>query len=187
MIPAGVRERLAVATAEANGCEYCLSAHTYIGANVAKVDAEEMERARSAESRDLHTAALLALSDAILVNAGDVDEAALREARALGVTDAEIGELVGHIALDVFTNYFNVRHRSTTTGPSSRHAPARPEPSTTGGSRVPVAAPRRDPRSTSSRSTERSTRLQQAGSLREVVAGGDHEVWVRLKAGQRRR
>ncbi len=108
VIPAGVRERLAVATAEANGCEYCLSAHTYIGANVAKVDAEEMERARSAESRDLHTAALLALSDAILENAGDVDEAALREARALGVTDAEIGELVGHIALNVLTNYFNV-------------------------------------------------------------------------------
>ena len=26
------RERLALATAEANGCEYCLSAHTYVGA-----------------------------------------------------------------------------------------------------------------------------------------------------------
>jgi uncharacterized peroxidase-related enzyme len=108
VIPAGVRERLAVATAEANGCGYCLSAHTYIGTNLAKVDAEEMERARSADSRDPHTAALLALSDAILENAGDVDDAALREARARGVTDAEIGEVVGHIALNVLTNYFNV-------------------------------------------------------------------------------
>ena len=59
VIPGPVRERLAVATAEANGCAYCLSAHTYIGANIAKIDAAELDRARSAESNDPHTAALL--------------------------------------------------------------------------------------------------------------------------------
>ena len=42
VLPAPVRERLAVATAEANACAYCLSAHTYIGANIAKVDADEL-------------------------------------------------------------------------------------------------------------------------------------------------
>lgn len=108
VIPAPVRERLALATAEANGCEYCLSAHTYIGANIAKVDADELVRARSAESNDPHTAAVLSLSDAILQNAGDIDDATLAAARAAGVTDAEIGEVVGHIALNVLTNYFNV-------------------------------------------------------------------------------
>lgn len=108
VIPAPVRERLALATAEANGCEYCLSAHTYIGANIAKVDADELDRARSAESRDPHTAALLALSGAILQNAGDIDDAALATARAADVTDTEIGEVVGHIALNVLTNYLNV-------------------------------------------------------------------------------
>lgn len=107
VIPASVRERLALATAEANGCEYCLSAHTYIGANIAKVDADELDRARSAESSDPHTAALLALSDAILQNAGDIDDVTLSTARQAGVTDAEIGEVVGHIALNVLTNYFN--------------------------------------------------------------------------------
>ena len=55
-----------------------------------------------------HTAALLALSDAILQNAGDVDDATVQAARSAGVTDAEIGEVVGHIALNVLTNYFNV-------------------------------------------------------------------------------
>ena len=107
VIEAGVRERLAVATAEANGCGYCLSAHTYVGMNVAKVDADEMERARTADSRDPHTAALLALSGAILGNAGHVDDSVLGKARAHGVTDAEIGEVVAHIALNVLTNYFN--------------------------------------------------------------------------------
>ena len=38
VLPAGVRERLALATAEYNGCGYCLSAHTYIGANIAHVE-----------------------------------------------------------------------------------------------------------------------------------------------------
>jgi uncharacterized peroxidase-related enzyme len=107
VLPAGVRERLAVATAEANGCGYCLSAHTYLGEHVAKVDPEEMTRARSADSREPHTAALLALSDAVLANAGDVDDEALADARAQGVSDAEIGEVVGHLALNVLTNYFS--------------------------------------------------------------------------------
>ncbi|MFD2027198.1 carboxymuconolactone decarboxylase family protein [Promicromonospora aerolata] len=108
VIPAAVRERLAIATAETNGCEYCLSAHTYIGANIAHVEADELERARSAESNDPHTAALLTLSNAVLGARGAIDDADLEAARQAGVTDTEIGEVVGHIALNVLTNYFNV-------------------------------------------------------------------------------
>jgi AhpD family alkylhydroperoxidase len=51
-LPAAVRERLAIATAQRNGCEYCLSAHTYVGANLAKVDGDELDAARRAESND---------------------------------------------------------------------------------------------------------------------------------------
>ncbi|MFD7409681.1 carboxymuconolactone decarboxylase family protein [Streptomyces sp. NPDC059866] len=108
VLPAAVRERLALATAEYNGCEYCLSAHTYIGANIAKVDAEELEAARDAKASDPHTAALLALSDAIARGHGTVDDIVLQAARDAGATDAEIGEVVGHLALNVLTNYFNI-------------------------------------------------------------------------------
>ncbi|MFF4753664.1 carboxymuconolactone decarboxylase family protein [Streptomyces sp. NPDC002514] len=108
VLPAGVRERLAVATAEYNGCEYCLSAHTYIGANLAKVDADELEAARDAKASDPHTQALLTLSDAVARRHGQVDEADLQAARDAGATDAEIGEVVGHLALNVLTNYFNI-------------------------------------------------------------------------------
>ncbi|MUL77143.1 carboxymuconolactone decarboxylase family protein [Mycolicibacterium sp. CBMA 226] len=103
-----VRERLAIATAQLNGCEYCLSAHTYIGANIAKVDAVELDNARRAESSDVHVAALLKLSNAIAETAGDVDAADLNTAREAGVTDEEIGELVANVALNILTNYFNV-------------------------------------------------------------------------------
>jgi uncharacterized peroxidase-related enzyme len=106
VIPARTREQLALATAEYNRCEYCLSAHTFIGSKVAKLDAEEIERARHAQSSDPHVAALLALSDAIARGRGTVDKTVLETARAAGVTDAEIAEVVANLALNIFTNYF---------------------------------------------------------------------------------
>ena len=108
VLPAAVRERLALATAEYNRCTYCLSAHTFLAKNVAKLDDDEIERARHAESADPHTAALLALSDAIARSRGAVDETALKTARAAGVTDAEIAEVIGNLALNTLTNYFNI-------------------------------------------------------------------------------
>ena len=107
VLPVPVRERLSLATAEYNGCEYCLSAHTFIGSRVAKLDAEEIERARHADSSDPHVAALLKLSDAIARGHGAVGDDALKTARAAGVSDAEIAEVVGNLALNILTNYFN--------------------------------------------------------------------------------
>lgn len=103
----GVRERLAIATAQINGCEYCLSAHTYVGREIAKVGAADLDKARRAESDDPHAAALLALSNAIVLNKGQIDASTLNAARAAGVTEQEIGEVVGHIALNTMTNFFN--------------------------------------------------------------------------------
>ncbi|GAA2362171.1 hypothetical protein GCM10010404_15030 [Nonomuraea africana] len=39
--------------------------------------------------------------------AGRVDSAALATARAAGVTDEEVAEIVAHIALNTLSNYFN--------------------------------------------------------------------------------
>ena len=111
VLPAAARERLAIATAEANGCAYCLSAHTYIGANVAGLAPDELDSARFGTSEDPHARALLGLSQAILVNHGDVDDVTWEHARRRGITDAEVGEIVGHIAVNVLTNYFNVLTR----------------------------------------------------------------------------
>ncbi|MER5917980.1 carboxymuconolactone decarboxylase family protein, partial [Streptomyces sp. NPDC001982] len=85
-----------------------LSAHTFLGKNVAKLDGDEIERARHAQSVDPHTAALLTLADAIARGRGTLDEAALKTARAAGITDAEIAEVVGNLALNILTNYFNI-------------------------------------------------------------------------------
>ena len=110
-IPAAVRVRLAIATAQLNRCEYCLSAHTYIGANIARVDASELEKARSGESDDPHVAALLKLSNTIANNEGALQDADIAAACKASVTEEEIGELVANLALNTMTNYFNVMAR----------------------------------------------------------------------------
>nr|WP_248297440.1 hypothetical protein [Streptomyces sp. S1D4-11] len=47
----------------------------------------------------------LTLSDAIV--RGTVDDTVLADARAAGVTDAEVAEIIGHLALNTLTNYLN--------------------------------------------------------------------------------
>ena len=108
VLPAAVRERLALASAEYNGCSYCLSAHTFLGKNVTKLDAGEIELARHADSANPRVAALLGLADAIARGRGTIEEADIKTAREAGVTDAEIAEVIGNVALNVLTNYFNI-------------------------------------------------------------------------------
>jgi uncharacterized peroxidase-related enzyme len=100
-------ERIALGVAEANGCTYCLSAHTYIGANLAKLNADELERARHFESADPKAAAILAFAEAVLLTRGGVSDADVDAARHAGLTDAQLADIVGHVALNVLTNYFN--------------------------------------------------------------------------------
>lgn len=107
-LSAADRERLSIATAEYHRCTYCLSAHTFLGKNVAKLDAEEIERARDAESLDPHADAILQLSDTIARGRGTIEAGAQAAAREAGLSDEEITEVVGNLALNILTNYFNI-------------------------------------------------------------------------------
>lgn len=107
VLPARVREQLALLVAEENGCDYCLSAHTYIATTIAKLDAGEADRARTGLAADAKAQAALALAAEILRTRGGVEDADLKAAREAGLTDGEIAEVVAHVALNVFTNYLN--------------------------------------------------------------------------------
>lgn len=52
-LAAATRERIALAVAEMNGCDYCLSAHTYLARNVAKLDDAEITANRNGASNDI--------------------------------------------------------------------------------------------------------------------------------------
>jgi uncharacterized peroxidase-related enzyme len=106
-ISAANGERIALGVAEANGCAYCLSAHSYLGANVAKLDADELEKARHFQSSDPNAAAILAFAEAVVRTRGGVSDNDIQAARDAGLSDAELGDVVGHVAINVLTNYFN--------------------------------------------------------------------------------
>ena len=103
---ARLREQLALLIAQENDCDYCVAAHTFRG-KLMKLSDEELLATRLAEDADPHAEAVLRLARSVLRTRGKVDEETLAEVRAAGVTDAEIAEVVAHVALNVLSNYFN--------------------------------------------------------------------------------
>jgi uncharacterized peroxidase-related enzyme len=101
-------ELIALAVAQANACDYCLSAHTFIGANLLKIDANTLDAARGAESADSKIDAILKFARALVNKKGQVSDGDLAKAKDAGITQGEIGEIVGHVALNILTNYFNL-------------------------------------------------------------------------------
>jgi uncharacterized peroxidase-related enzyme len=100
-------ELIALAVAESNQCDYCLSAHTYIGANLAGIDEASLTAARNGHSTDAKTKAALQFAKTLTAKKGLVNDADLNYIKAAGFTEGEIGEIVGHVALNILTNYFN--------------------------------------------------------------------------------
>ena len=78
-LEAPTRARIALAVAEVNGCDYCLSAHSYLGKNLTKLSDAEIAANRNGHSAD---------------------------AKA-GYDDAQVIEIVLHVALNTLTNYVN--------------------------------------------------------------------------------
>jgi len=106
-LPAATRERIALAVAEINGCDYCLSAHTYLGRNVAKLDDSEMTANRNGTSNDTKADAAVRFAAKVTRLRGHVTGEDFSAVKAAGYTDAQIIEIVQHVALNTWTNYIN--------------------------------------------------------------------------------
>jgi AhpD family alkylhydroperoxidase len=101
------RERIAIAVAETNGCDYCLSAHTYLGLNLAKITAEDAALAREGSSTDAKAAAAVRFAVQVAKTRGGVSDADIAAVKAAGFGEAQIVEIVGLVAENVFTNLLN--------------------------------------------------------------------------------
>lgn len=107
MLPAATRERIALAVAEINGCDYCLSAHTYLGKNLAKLDDAEIAANRAGASNDPKADAAVRFAAKVTRERGHVGEDDIRTVKLAGYNDAQIIEMVLHVALNTWTNYIN--------------------------------------------------------------------------------
>ena len=106
-LPVATHERIALAIAEFNACDYCLSAHTYLGKNIAKLDDSEIAANRNGTSNDAKADAGVRFARKVAQLRGHVSDEDARAVRAAGYTDGEIVEIVQHVALNTWTNYVN--------------------------------------------------------------------------------
>jgi uncharacterized peroxidase-related enzyme len=98
-----MQERIALAVAEGNACDYCVSAHTAIGRH-AGLSTSEMLLNRQGNAGEVRAAAIVSFARALSDNLGEVTSAEFDTARAAGINDAEIVEIIAVVALNVFTN-----------------------------------------------------------------------------------
>jgi uncharacterized peroxidase-related enzyme len=97
------RERIALAVAQGNSCEYCVSAHTAIGRKAGLTDAE-MAANRAGTSHDAKAAAAVTFAQALNNNLGEVTQAEFNAVRDAGYGDGEIVEIITHVGMNILTN-----------------------------------------------------------------------------------
>lgn len=101
------RERIALAVAAVNGCDYCMSAHTYLGLNLAKLDEAELAANRRGRSNDAKADAAVAFARKVAETRGKVGAADVSAVKLAGYTDAQVVEIVLVVAENFLTNLIN--------------------------------------------------------------------------------
>ncbi len=101
------RERIALAVAQVNGCDYCLSAHTYLALNLAKLSPEEVALNRKGHSTDSKADAAVQFAARVTKERGHLVDGDLKAVRDAGLSDEQIVEIVALVAENTFTNYLN--------------------------------------------------------------------------------
>lgn len=105
-LPARLREQIALAVGQANGCDYCVAAHCALGQKAGLTPADVAD-ARRGLADDEKAAAALAFARKLVADRGRVADADVAAVRAAGFGDGEVAEVVANVALNLFTNYFN--------------------------------------------------------------------------------
>ena len=101
------RERIHIMTAEVNGCNYCLSVHTYVGGKFNRMSQEDMELNREGHSTDPKADAAVQFAYQVAKNRGHVTDADFAAVRAAGFSDEQIIDIVAETAFSFTTNLFN--------------------------------------------------------------------------------
>jgi uncharacterized peroxidase-related enzyme len=102
-----LRELIAVTVGEHNGCQYCVSAHTMIGEKIAGINRVLILAARTGNATNEKFDAALRFVRTLLTKKGAVSDKELHAVKEAGYSDEDVSEIIGHVGLNVLTNYFN--------------------------------------------------------------------------------
>lgn len=105
-LDAATRERIALAVANVNGCDYCNAAHTAVAKSL-KLPVDEIEANRQGRSSDPIADVAVAFARKVAVTRADIGEDDVQALRQAGYSDAQIVEIVLNVAFNVVTNYVN--------------------------------------------------------------------------------
>lgn len=100
------RELIALAVGQANACQYCLSAHTMISRSTGLSD-DQILAARQGTAANALDNALVQLAVSLVKQRGVIVDEQLEAARAQGVDEGLIFEVLAQVSANTFTNYAN--------------------------------------------------------------------------------
>jgi uncharacterized peroxidase-related enzyme len=106
------RERIALAVAQVNGCDYCLSAHSYLGLNLARLTPAEIALNRGGGSGDAKADAAVRFAAKVARERGRLSDGDVKAVRDAGFSDGQIVEIIAVTAENIFTNLLNLVART---------------------------------------------------------------------------
>jgi len=101
------RDSIGLAVSEVNGCNYCLTVHSFTAEHMAKLPADEIILARKGHASDPKRDAAVQFARKVIETRGNISDAHLKAIRDAGYTDANIMEIVALVAMYSLTNFFN--------------------------------------------------------------------------------
>ncbi len=99
-------EEIALTLAGTNKCDYCASAHSFLGKGAGLTESQ-VDLALHGKAEDARTAAALKFAKIVVEKRGRIDDVDFQLVTGAGFTPGEVGEIVAHVTLNIFTNYFN--------------------------------------------------------------------------------
>lgn len=101
------RDSIGLAVSEVNGCNYCLTVHSFTAEHMAKLSADDIILARKGHANDPKRDVAVQFARKIIETRGHIGDADLKAVRDAGYTDANIIEIIALVAMYSLTNFFN--------------------------------------------------------------------------------
>jgi len=101
------RDSIGLAVSEVNGCNYCLSVHSFTAEHMARLPADEIILARKGRSTDPKRDAAIQFARKVIEARGQVSDADVEAVRVAGYSDANVMEIIALVAMYSMTNFIN--------------------------------------------------------------------------------
>jgi len=101
------QETVHLAISQANGCDYCLAAHTMLGKGAGLSEDQTVAARKQTDMGDPKLSALARFATALHEKKGYVSDRDLEQFKSAGYDDGAVVDTLAVYALATFTNYFN--------------------------------------------------------------------------------